>query len=234
LFDIGYGSGYILLIIGGTFLSFYVSKTGMRSPGRFLGAASLLLGGGGLVGTYFGIDGVLYHGIWSGFAYSLVTMVYLASRNWRTLILLALPSYLLGWTFFPSLPPITLFASLAIMVGTLNAYEFSEVDISALKKSENRNRTFRTLIAIYGALSRISRRNGSSNRSRFALLLVYSIPTTVILVIGILVWSLSMALPLAWQISAWTIGVGDFFFLAGTLFFSIVRIQVADGLAQST
>jgi hypothetical protein len=120
------------------------------------------------------------------------------------------------------------------MVGTLNAYEFSEVDISALKKSENRNRTFRTVIAIYGALSRISRRSGSSNRSRFALLLIYSIPTMVILVSGILVWSLSMALPLAWQISAWTIGVGDFFFLAGTLFFSIVRIQVADGLAQST
>ena len=206
----------------------------MRSPGRFLGAASLLLGGGGLVGTYFGIDGVLYHAVWSGFAYSAVLMVYMASRNWRTLILLALPFYLLGWTFFPAFPLIILFASLATMIGTLDAYEFSEVDIPTLKKSENRNRTFKTVIAIYESLSRIALRSGSSDRRRSALFLVYSIPTAAVIVTGTLVSLLSMAFSFTWQISTWTIGVGDFLFFAGTLFFSIARIQVANGLAQST
>ena len=210
--------GYLLLLGGGGLVSFLLYKSNFKAAGLLMGLSSLVLGVAGMVGFYFGMDGALYRAIWVGYAFSLGSMLYVEVRTPRALLFLALPFFILFWTFTPLIPFIALYASIVLLIGLLDAYDFSRVDIESFVRIERRSRSSRVALAPFTTIGSFIRWLLRERWPRTLAFLSYCLIPVALMVFALL----------SWQVSKIAVGP-ELLLLAGVAYFALARREFLRG-----
>ncbi len=208
---------WLVLFATGGLVSVYLYKSNIKGAGLFTGSSSLVLGTIGVVTSFVGLDWKVSQSILIAWSFSLVTTGYLALRTPKVLLLLIFPSFFLLQALMPSLSFLTLFAGVAVLMGGVNATDFSRLDVTACMR--NADRPLRVLLVPFSRLENLIRRGLSPGKARLLLFSSY-------LLLSFLLVSLSV---LAYLASGGVVLIGMVLLLGCTAYFSIARQECAKG-----
>jgi len=204
----------------GTLISIWLYRAKLTEAGLFLGISSLLLGVTGVVTSFYGLGIILFQSIWAGWLFCLVATAYLALKVAGIVILFAFPLYFLLQVFIPWLSFLALFATVALMMGGLDAADFSRLDVTSCMR--NGDKPLRTFLVPFSRLEHLVKNGLTQKNPRPLLFSSY-------LLLSMLLISLSI---LAYFASGQLLAVGTIALLGCTVYFSIARQECAKGFGR--
>ena len=203
----------------GGLVSISLYRADIKGAGLFLGFSSLALGIFGVVTSFYGLDGTVFQSARIAWLFSLAGTPYLAYKSPKALLLFVFPSFFLLQAFVPSLSLLTLFAIVAVIMGGLDATDFSHLDVTACMK--NADRPFRVFLVPFSRLENFARRELSPQKSRPILLSSYFLFSFFLVALSVLAY-----------LAIGGFLLGGFLFLGCTAYLSIARQECAKGLAR--